>query len=433
MSEKRSISMTTKPPSLWRHAGFMTLLTGQTISLVGSEVSALALPLTAVLVLNADPAQMGILRAVEYAPAALFGLFVGVWIDRIRRRPVLILADLGRGLLLGSIPLALLLGVRQMSYLYAVGFLVGALSIFFAVAYQAYLPSLVQREALVQANSRLEASSSVARILGPGLSGALVQLLTAPVAILADAASFFVSALFMLFIRAPEPRSAQQPTDMWRAIGEGLRLALGHPLLRRMLVTSAIFNLFAAILNSQFVLYATRDLHVSPLGIGAIGGVSSVFGLLMAMLAGWIGARLGMGRAIVVATLLIGGGWLILPLAQGTPTFVVPLIAGGASLAAMGDALYNVNAVSLRQLVTPQALQGRVSASVRVVIWGLQPLGALAGGALGEVIGLRATLLLTAGGFLLGFAFALLSPLRTLRSVPPAADGVLDVALEHRA
>lgn len=422
--------MATKPPTLWRHPAFMTLLTGQTISLVGSEVSELALPLTAVLILNANPAQMGVLRALEYAPAALFGLFAGVWIDRIRRRPVLIVTDLGRGLLLGSVPLAIFLGVRQLGYLYVVAFLVGMLSIFFSVAYSAYLPSLVRRESLVEANGRLEASRSVAGVLGPGLSGTLVQLLTAPLAILVDAASFFVSALAMLFIRTPEPVPEQRPSNMWREIGEGLRLTLGHRLLRTGLITSAIFNLFAGILNSQFVLYATRELYISPLQLGAIGVVRSICGLLMAVFAGWLGARFGIGRMIVVATFLIGAGWLVLPLVQGDPQLATLLIAGGTSCGAMGDALYNVNATTLRQALTPQALQGRVSASMRAIIWGIQPLGALAGGALGVTIGLRATLLLTAAGFLAGFLFAFLSPLRSMHTIPPMDEPTDAVALE---
>lgn len=422
--------MTTKPPSLWRHFALMMLLSGQTISLVGSEVSELAIPLTAVLILNANPAQMGILRAVEYAPAALFGLFAGVWIDRIRRRPVLILTDLGRSLLLGSVPLALFLGVRQIGYLYVVAFFVGLFSIFFAVAYQAYLPSLVQRESLVEANGRLEASRAVAGIVGPGLSGTLVQVLTAPFAILVDAASFFVSALFMLCIRVPEPITMRRRSGVWREIEEGLRLTLGHPLLRTTLITSSIFNLFAGILNSQFVLYATRELHLSPLQLGATGVVRSICGLLVAVVAGWLGTRFGIGRMLVVGTLLIGAGWLVLPLVHGDPQLATLLIAAGTSCGAMGDALYNVNAVTLRQLITPSALQGRVSASTRAIIWGLQPVGALAGGILGVTIGLRYTLLLTATGFLVGFLFAFLSPLRSLQSVSPI-DESADVAAEE--
>ncbi len=421
--------MISKSSSLWRHPAFMMLLTGQTISLIGSEVSELALPLTAVLVLNANPAQMGILRALEYAPAALFGLFAGVWIDRIRRRPVLIVTDLGRGLLLGSVPLAIFLGVRQLGYLYVVAFLVGMCSIFFSVAYQAYLPSLVQRDSLIEANGRLEASRSAAGILGPGLSGTLVQLFTAPLAILVDAASFFISALVMLFIRTPESVPEQrQRNNMWLEIGVGLRLTLGHRLLRSTLITSAIFNLSAGILNSQFVLYMTRDLHISPLQLGGIGVVRSICGLVMAMLAGWLGARFGIGRMIVAATFLTAAGWFVLPLVQGAPQLTTLLIAAGTSCGAMGDSLYNVNAVTLRQFLTPHAMQGRVSASTRAIIWGLQPIGALAGGILGITIGLRFTLLFSVTGLLVGFLFALFSPLRSLRTIQAVDEPVKVVA-----
>lgn len=417
-----SQTTTAKPPSLWRNAGFVTLLSGQTISLVGSEVSALALPLTAVLVLNANPAQMGILRAVEYAPAAIFGLFAGYWADRIRRRPVLILTDLGRGLLLGSIPLALYLGVHEMSYLYAIGFLIGVLTIFFSVAYQAYLPSLVRREHLVQANGTLEASRSTAGILGPGLAGTLVQLLSAPIAILADAASFVISATFMLFIREKEPAIPRRKSRMWREIGAGLRFTFGHPLLRITLLTSGIVNLFSGILNAQSVLYMTRDLNITPLGIGGIFAASSVFGLLAAVLAGWIGGRLGIGRVLVASLLLLGIGWMSLPVAHGTPDVATLIVAVGASLGGIADGLYNVNAVSLRQLITPLSMQGRTAAAGRVVIWGAQPIGALAGGFLGVTLGLRYTLLITASGYLLAFLFGFFSPLRTLRSVPPVDE-----------
>jgi MFS family permease len=395
----------------------MTLLTGQAISLVGSQVSVLALPLTAVLILNANPAQMGILQAVEYAPAAIFGLFAGVWADHIRRRPLLILTDLGRGLLVGSIPLALALGVRQMTYLYAVGFLVGVLTIFFAVAYQAYLPSLVERDSLVAANGTLEASASAAQIIGPGLAGALVQLVTAPLALLADVVSFFISAIFMVFIRTPEPRIARRKTGMWREIGVGLRFAFSHPLLRIMLLTSGICNFFSGNYNAQMVLYATRDLHIAPLGIGGIFALSGIFGLLAAALAGWIGRHLGVGRVVVVALLLLVLGSLSLPLAYGTPVMVTVIVGAGASLGAVSDGLYNVSVVSLRQLVTPTDLQGRIAATGRMVIWGAQPLGALAGGYLGATIGLRSTLLLTGSGYFVAFLVALLSPLRGLRSI----------------
>jgi MFS family permease len=409
---------------LWRHPDFLKLWAGQTVSLVGSEVTLLALPLTAVLTLGATPAQMGILRAVAFTPALLLGLFAGVWIDRLRRRPILILADLGRAAILASIPLAFMVGVLTMNYLYATAFLVGALTIAFDVAYQAYLPSLVQREHLVEANGKLEGSRSVAGIVGPGLAGALVQLVTAPLAILADALSFIVSVLSLAIIRAPESRPAASGRrgSIWREIGEGLRMTLGHPLLRPSVITSAIFNLFAAILNSLFVLYAICELGFSPLIIGVTFAVASVAGLVTALLAGRVSRRLGVGPSIVIGAFLTAGGWLIPPLVGGPLALTIPLITFGASLGAIGDVLYNVNAVSLRQSITPDHLQGRVSASVRFIIWGLQPIGALVGGFLGQTIGLRFALGVAAAGFVSGFLWALLSPIRSVREPPVAVE-----------
>jgi MFS family permease len=204
---------------------------------------------------------------------------------------------------------------------------------------------------------------------------------------------------------------------MWREIGVGLRFFFSHPLLRITLLTSGICNFFSGNYNAQVVLYATRDLHITPLGIGGIFALSSIFGLLAAALAGWIGRRLGIGRVVVVALLLLGIGSLSLPLAYGTPEVVTVIVGIGASLGAVSDGLYNVSVVSLRQLVTPTDLQGRIAAAGRVVVWGAQPLGALAGGLLGVTIGLRSTLLITACGYFVAFLVALLSPLRGLRSI----------------
>src|SRR5437867_8121574 len=219
---------------LWQHPDFLKLWAGQTVSLLGSSVTGLALPLAAVLVLNATPAQMGIMRAAQYLPFLLLGLFAGVWVDRLRRRPVLILADAGRALLVGSIPVAALLGVLRIDVLYVVALLVGVLTVFFDVAYLAYVPSLVPRDSLTEGNSKLEVSRSFAGMAGPALAGALVQLVTAPVALVVDAASFLVSAASLSLIRTPEPKPAAlaHGRSIWRDAGEGLRIVGGHPVLR---------------------------------------------------------------------------------------------------------------------------------------------------------------------------------------------------------
>src|SRR5262249_40600833 len=270
--------------------------------------------LTAVLTLRATAFQMGVLRALQYAPALFIGLFAGVYIDRLRRRPILLLADFGRAALLGAIPLGAALGMLRMGYVYGVAFLVGALTVIFEVAYHAFLPTLVQRERLVDANGKMATSESLAQIAGPGLGGLLVQALSAPVAILADALSFLVSVLFLGLLRTAEPKPVVARRQMRQEIAEGLRLILGHPLLRATLVSSGVTNFFAAILNSLYVLYAVRELGIGPAGIGGILLVGSLGGLGGAVIGGRVVRRLGLGPTMVLGMLLIAGGALIVAL-----------------------------------------------------------------------------------------------------------------------
>jgi hypothetical protein len=279
--------------SLWRDADFMRLWTAESVSRLGSQVSLLALPLAAITVLHASTFEVGLLSTAEFAPFVLVGLPAGVWVDRLRRRPVLIAGDLGRALALGSIPLAYALDVLSIGQLYAVGFVTGVLTVFFDVAYQSYLPSLVQREQLVEGNAKLEISSSGASIAGPGLGGGLIQLVGPALAVLADAASFLASALFVFLIRRPEPvperrdRPAGRRGAMRHEIVEGLRYVLGHRLLRWIAATTASANLFSSMITAIAVLYFVRQLHLSP---GLIGLVLTTGNL------GWSAARGAAGR-----------------------------------------------------------------------------------------------------------------------------------------
>src|SRR6266571_4222971 len=262
---------------LWRHPDFVRLWAGQTISQFGTQISQLAIPLTAALVLNASPFEMGLLGAFEFAPFLLLSLFAGVWVDRTARRPVLIVADVGRALLLGSIPAAAFLGILHIEQLYVVGLLTGVLTVFFDVAYQSYLPVLVSREHLVEGNSKLEVSNSVAQIAGPGVAGALVQLITAPLAVLVDALSFIASVISLLLIHAPEPapeRHAGSSSSMWSELREGLGVVLDNPLLRSIAGCTGTSNLFGNALQALFVLYLTRDLGLPPAVIGLIYAVA---------------------------------------------------------------------------------------------------------------------------------------------------------------
>jgi MFS family permease len=406
---------------LWRHPAFVNLWAGQTISQFGSQISQLAIPLTAALVLNATPFQMGLLGAFQFAPFLLLSLFAGVLVDRLPRRPVLICADVGRATLLGSIPAAAVLGVLHIEQLYLVGLLTGALTVFFDVAYQSYLPALVNREHLIEGNSKLEVSRSVAQIAGPGAAGVLVQLITAPLAVLADAASFVASVIFLLLIRASEPAPEQHATgtsSIWAELREGLAVVLGNPLLRSIAGCTATSNLFSNAMQAVYVLYATRELGIEPALLGIIFAAGGPGALLGSLLAGRVSDRFGFG-ATIIGSILIGGlANLLMPLAGGPLPVVASMLMLAWFIGGLCSPVYNINQVSLRQAITPDRLQGRMNATVRFIVWGTIPIGALLGGILGQAIGLWPTLLSMALGSLLAPLWVVFSPVRHLRSQP---------------
>jgi MFS family permease len=407
---------------LWRHADFVKFWASQTVSSLGSQITFLALPLTAVLVLDATPAQMGVLTATGAIPALLVGLFVGVWVDHRRRRPILIAAEVGHGALLIVIPIAAILGVLRIEHLYVVAFLGGTLAPFSDVARQAFLLSLVGREQLVEGNSKLEMSWSVAEILGPGVAGGLVQLVTAPMAIAFDAISFLISALFLGLIRTPEPapRPSDQRQDIWGEIGEGLRLVSGDRLLRTIAGCIGTVNLFNSVLEAVFLLYLTRELGIGPGLLGLAFASGSVGFLLGALLPGWITRRFGLGPGIIGALLMVGLSDLLIPLVDGSMAVVVIMMVLVAAqfFFGLGFVIFNTGQVSLRQAITPDRLQGRMNATMSFIAWGCVPLGGLLGGGLGEAIGLRPTLLLAALGEISAVLWLLLSPMRSLREQP---------------
>jgi len=408
---------------LWRHPDFLKLWAGETISLLGSQVTLLAMPLTAALALNATPLQMGMLGTVQYIPWLLVGLLAGAWVDRLRRRPVMVGADLGRTVLLGCIPLAALAGVLRMEYLYVVGFLVGIMNVFFDVAYAAFLPTLLPRDRLVEGNSKLQVSASLAEIGGPGLAGALVQLVTAPVAMAVDALSFLVSALSLAWIGTsePQPTPGGDARSLLAEMRDGLRLVFSNPILRAFALASVTTNFFVDVHLAVFVLYATRELGISPLILGSMYAVGSVGGLLGSLLAERLVKWLGLGRVVVGAQMLVTLAVLAIPLSGRQAWIAVPLIVGAEALWGFAAVVYVVNTVSLRQVITPNQFQGRVAASLRFVTWGVAPLGFLLGGVLGEMIGLQATLLVAVAGPLLSVAWLVLSPVPGLRE-PPAPE-----------
>jgi MFS family permease len=407
---------------LWRHSEFVKLWTGQTISQFGTQVTQLAIPLTAALVLNATPAQMGLLGAFEFAPFLLLSLFAGVWVDRMRRRPVLIVTDIGRTVLLGSIPVAAVLGVLRMEQLYVVALLTGGLTVFFDVAYQSYLPVLVSREHLVEGNSKLEVSRSVAQIAGPGIAGALVQVASAPIAVLVDSLSYVASVLSLSLIRTPEPPpvSAHEHSGMWAQLREGLAVVLGNPLLRSIAGCTATSNLFGNAMQAVYVLFLTRDLGLEPAAIGIVFALGGPGALLGAVVAGPLARRLGLGATIILAILLAGLANLLVPLSvlggSAIGSTVMLMIAAFGS--GLGGTTYNINQVSLRQAITPDQVQGRMNASMRFIVWGTIPIGALLGGALGQLIGVFPTIVVMVIAETLAPAWVAFSPVRQLRAQP---------------
>jgi MFS family permease len=409
---------------IWRNPDFVKFWVGETVSVFGSAVTALALPLTAVVVLKATPAQMGLLAAAGYVPFLLVGLLAGVWVDRFRRRPILLSADIAKAILLASIPVAAFAGHLAMGQVLIVSFLSGTVSVIDAVAYQAFMPSLLRREDLVEGNSKLEVSNSVAGIAGPSIAGFLVQLVTAPIAIAVDAASFVVSAVFLIFIRTPEPPPIPQEhkRNTLGQIGEGLRAVARHPLIASVMWCGTMHNFFARMIDALFVLYLTNDLHLSPALLGIVLALGGPGALLGALATARVTKRFGVGPTVVSMQILTGISRLLIPLAVGSLPIILTLLMLSEFLLGVARPIFNITQVSLRQAVTPDRLQGRVNASIRFVMWGVTPFGALLGGVLGEFIGLRATMLIAAIGVSIATVWVFFSPVRALREQPIAVE-----------
>ena len=405
------------PAGLWSHAGFRKLWAATTCSQFGLQVTFVVLPLVAALTLDASPGQMGLLSAARTAPFLLIGLLVGAWLDRVRRRPVLVAADLTRARLLLVIPIVWQLDALPIELLYGVALLLGACNVVSEVAYGSYLPSLVSRKQLVEGNSKLQISASVAQVGGPGIAGALVSLLTAPLALVVDALSHLVSAVSLWRIDAPERAPAHQSDQrrVLRDIGEGLRSVFGNPVLRALAACSATSTLFGFVFLAVYVLYLTDTLGLGPAAVGFVFSSGGVGALLGAALASRAARWFGLGRALVGAQVLLGAWGLPILLAIALPSVALPLVLV-SEFATWGMLMaYTVNAVSLRQAITPDHLQGRVTASARYLIVGAQPVGSLLGGVLGEVVGVHATLVIGVLGMLAACLWLLFSPVRSLR------------------
>lgn len=393
----------------------MKLWLGQTISLLGTQITRLALPLTAVLVLHATPGEMSLLTALQFAPFLLFGLVAGVWIDRWKRRPILITTEIGRLVLLALVPIAAWWGLLRIEYLYVISFSIGLLTVFFDVAYQAFLPTLIDRDQLVEGNSKLTFSDAGARIVGTGLGGVLIQWLTAPIAILFDALSYLISAVLISCIRVQETTivTDRSQRNLFQDMIEGLTFIWRERSLRTIAGAGSTLNIGESVVLTFFVLYLSQDRTIGPAALSFVVIAGSVGSLIGTLVSQKIVQRFGLTITLISALIAISAGRLLLPLAFGPQLLLLAMLFLSQLVSGIGGVVYNVAQISMRQAITPHQLQGRMTASLRFLMWGALSVGALLGGQIGELFGLQFTLILGSLGGLLASVWLIASPIQT--------------------
>jgi MFS family permease len=383
---------------LWRDRSFLLLWSGETISQTGAQISMVAVPLTAISALHAGPTEVSLLTALQYAPVFLITLFAGVWLDRHRRRPVLIWTSIARFALILLIPLSYLTDLLSLGLLYLVTFGVGLLTAVFDVAYVVYLSSLVPRDRLIEANAKLETTYSMAQIGGPGIGGVLVQAVTAPVALVANAGTCLLAGLTFFGIRKPEvvetPERAPRP--MRAEVKEGLQAIAGDRMLRLLIVQAAVYNLFEQIVLTLYLLFGVRDLQLGAGELGVILTTAAVGGLMGALVAGRAAAAIGTGRCIVGSMVVSAAGLVVVPLAPATPGLAIVVLVAGFVVYGFGLGVFSVHTLSMRIALSPPGLLGRITATFRLIIYGTIPIGALMAGVLGNLVGIRAAIVLGA-------------------------------------
>ncbi|MGI8678212.1 MAG: MFS transporter [Jatrophihabitans sp.] len=409
---------------LWHHLDFRRLWIGETVSQFGTFISQLALPLVAILVLHASTFEVGLLATFESLAFLLVGLPAGAWVDRMRFRWVLITNDVIRFAALGSIPLGQLLGVLTIGQMYVVALVVSVSTVFFDVAYQSYLPELVDRDALVEGNAKLQASESVAQVAAPSIGGVLIQVLTAPYAVLVDAISFLWSASWVTSIKTHVPKPERKPDrHLGREIGEGLRFVLGNRMLRAIAICTGSGNLFTSMAFAVLYVLLARDLHLSAAIIGVISSLPAVGGLIGSLVASRLAKRVGQGPTIWISALVFGVPMFIYPFLRRDWT--LGLLAVGSIVFWAAGVIYNITQVSFRQGLCPPHLLGRMNATIRFMVWGTMPLGAFAGAVFGSEIGVRETMFVAAVGGMFPWLSVFFSPLRRMRELPSYVENVV--------
>jgi MFS family permease len=408
--------------SLLRESNFRKFWLGQTISLFGDQITLIALPLAAVFVLDAGAAQMGYLGGATLMPYLIFSLPGGVWLERVaRRRRVMIFCDLGRAALLASIPLAYALDSLTFAQLYLVAFAAGTLAVLFDISYSTLYVAVVAREGFLEANSLLHGSRSFSYIAGPSVGGALVQVLSAPAALLADAVSFLGSAAFLGHLDVPEPPVEPRTTSIREEMSSGLSFIFGNSILRPGLLGTATLNFFNFAFWALFLLYATTELGIGAGTLGLVLGVGAFGGLTGAVVAGRVGRRIGLGPAFVLGMVLFPAPLLLVPAAGGPEWLVLGMLFVAEFLSGLGVMILDINASAFITALTPDRLRSRSTGAFQFVNYGIRPLGSLAGGALGVAMGLRPALWVSSVAALTGVFWLLPSPIPSLRELPEEA------------
>ncbi|GII62156.1 MFS transporter [Sphaerisporangium krabiense] len=418
---------------LWANHDFTKFWVGETISLMGVQVTALALPLTAVISLHAGAEQTGALRFVQFIPFLFLSLLFGVWADRRRKRPLMITANVIRCVLIALVPVLAWLDALSMFGLYALALGIGVCTVLFDVCWMSYVPTLVQKEHLVEANGKVNSSFSVADLAGPGISGLIVQIFTAPYALLIDAFSYLVSVFTLTSIKRPEP----EPTPgaerhLGREIREGIVLVTKNPFLRVIATIGSAYNFCYMFIDGIFVLYCVRTLGFNAFTIGLVFSLSSVGGLLGSLAASRFIKRFPYGRIYVVAVVVGYSGWLLVPLVTGPTWLAAAVIGGGFVFTRFGLSVANVVALSLRQAVTPQNMMARMTAGMRTLLSGLGTLGALAGGFVGASLGLREAIWIGAIASVVATVPLFLSIIPRLQKLPESPEEALEFAAAQR-
>ena len=402
--------------ALWNHRDFLNVWAAETISVFGSQFYLLAMPLAAVIILEADPTEMGLLFAIEMSPFLLFGLLAGVLADRRGRRSIMIVCDFGRAAVLAIVPIAWLLGELSWSVMYGVAFSAGVFTAFFDISYQAYLPILVKRSQLIDANSKLETSRASSQVAGPSIAGVVVDIIGAPLAIAANSVSFVGSAIFLLRVKKQElVDKARAHGPVLTEIKEGLNIVFSNKMLRSIAGCTATGNLFGSMTYALLMLFMEDSLQMSPTWIGLVFAVGAAGAVVGATTSYRIVSAIGLGKAVVISAYLSGLVFMLMVLAQPSNAILVLMpiqFAGGYLMI-----VYNVNQISLRQSITPGHLQGKMNATMRFLVWGVFPIGGILGGILGEAFGLRTTILISGVGVTLSYLWVHLSPVAKVVSL----------------